>query len=327
MGLNINDPLVQATLMRGGMDIAGGIFSGVGQGKMNDAQIAAQNSRDQVSALIAMLRERGNQADSQAQNQRLGFQGAAAAIGSPLDHQKSRQDMALQRALLFDGPGGGPQYSMPGSSAIRATMGNLPRFDSAKPFFSDDAMAAAESPFWQSVGGLTGGQVRPNLPGVGYQGAGAQGTQNGLDTFNNDQASQVAARNASQTAQIDQTQAAINQALGSPGSGASGAAKKGPGFWGKLGRIGLQVAPIAAAFIPGVGPLASMAIAGAAGGARGAMDGGGWKGALKGGATSAGMSYVGGKIPLGGSGAAGSARAASNATAARLARAAARVGA
>jgi hypothetical protein len=55
------------------------------------------------------------------------------------------------------------------------------------------------------------------------------------------------------------------------------------GFWGSLGKGLLKAAPIAASFIPGVGPIAGMAIGAATGAARGAMGGGGLKGAIGGG--------------------------------------------
>jgi hypothetical protein len=72
-------------------------------------------------------------------------------------------------------------------------------------------------------------------------------------------------------------------------------------FWGKLGKGLLKVAPIAAAFIPGVGPLASMAISGAANAASKKLSGGSWKDSLLSGGIGAGAGYLGGKIPgLGG---------------------------
>lgn len=58
--------------------------------------------------------------------------------------------------------------------------------------------------------------------------------------------------------------------------------KDGPGFWKKLGGVLIPAAGLAANFIPGVGPLASMAIGAASGAAGGAMLGG-KKGALAGG--------------------------------------------
>jgi hypothetical protein len=63
------------------------------------------------------------------------------------------------------------------------------------------------------------------------------------------------------------------------------------GFWSKLGKIALKAAPIAAAFIPGVGPLASMAIGGATAAASKKAGGGSWKDALLAGGTGAAEGY------------------------------------
>src|SRR5262245_28254291 len=68
------------------------------------------------------------------------------------------------------------------------------------------------------------------------------------------------------------------------------------GFWSGLGKGLLKAAPIAAAFIPGVGPLASMAISGAAGATGKKLSGGSWKDALISGGIGAGTSYGLGKI-------------------------------
>ncbi len=73
-------------------------------------------------------------------------------------------------------------------------------------------------------------------------------------------------------------------------------------FWGGLGKILLKAAPIAANFIPGIGPLASMAISGATSGLSKKLSGGSWLDALKAGGIGAGASYAGGKIPIKGIG-------------------------
>jgi hypothetical protein len=73
-------------------------------------------------------------------------------------------------------------------------------------------------------------------------------------------------------------------------------------FWGKLGgalkgigKFALKAAPVASAFIPGVGPLASIGIGAASGALSKKFDGGGWddmlKGGLIGGATGAAAGY------------------------------------
>jgi hypothetical protein len=67
-------------------------------------------------------------------------------------------------------------------------------------------------------------------------------------------------------------------------------------FWGKLGRVALKAAPIAAGFIPGIGPLASMAIGGIAAGADKKLSGGSWRDALISGGIGAGTGYASGKL-------------------------------
>ena len=59
------------------------------------------------------------------------------------------------------------------------------------------------------------------------------------------------------------------------------------GFWGSLGKGLMKVAPIAAAFIPGVGPLASMAISAGTSALAKKASGGSWKSALGAGALGA----------------------------------------
>jgi hypothetical protein len=73
-------------------------------------------------------------------------------------------------------------------------------------------------------------------------------------------------------------------------------------FWGALGRGLLKIAPIAANFIPGVGPLASMAIGGLTSGLSKKLSGGSWLDALKAGGIGAAAGYAGAKIPVKGLG-------------------------
>jgi hypothetical protein len=72
--------------------------------------------------------------------------------------------------------------------------------------------------------------------------------------------------------------------------------KKG-GFWSGLGKVLKVAAPIAAAFIPGVGPIASAAIAGGGAAAGGLMSGDSLQQALLGGAMSAGGAYGARNLP------------------------------
>jgi hypothetical protein len=64
----------------------------------------------------------------------------------------------------------------------------------------------------------------------------------------------------------------------------------------KVGKVALKAAPIAAMFIPGVGPLASMAISAASNAASKKIEGGSWKSALGAGAIGAATGYGAGAI-------------------------------
>lgn len=291
----------QASVLDGAFRLGGGILSGMGAGKQNDALLAANKERDQVDALIRMLGLNQNQDQFEETSKRLGMQSAGAQLGGPLDIQADRQKMALNRAFLFDGKDGGPQYSLPGpQSTIGGFVGNLPRFDSAKPFYSDSAMMNAELPFWQTIGQQTGGQVGPNFQNSGYQGGGA--AQGSIDGYNKGVQQDQAAAQASSRGRMDQTQAAIQQALSSSAAGAAGAGserEKKPGFWNKLGRVAAFAAPVIAAPFTGG---ASLALIGAGAGAAGAaLNGGGVGGAIKGGLLGAGTSMIGGALSGGGS--------------------------
>jgi hypothetical protein len=70
-------------------------------------------------------------------------------------------------------------------------------------------------------------------------------------------------------------------------------------FWKNLGKAALKVAPIAAGFIPGVGPLASAAIGGLSAGASKKIEGGSWKDALMSGGMGAGTGYLSSKLSQG----------------------------
>ena len=73
-------------------------------------------------------------------------------------------------------------------------------------------------------------------------------------------------------------------------------------FWSKLGHGLLKIAPIAAAFIPGVGPLASMAIGAGTSALDKKLSGGSWMDTLKAGAIGGATGFAGAKIPVKGIG-------------------------
>lgn len=69
------------------------------------------------------------------------------------------------------------------------------------------------------------------------------------------------------------------------------------GFWGKLGKGLLKIAPYAAMAIPGVGVPLGMAISGGLSAVDKKVSGGSWKDALLAGGIGAGTSFAAGKIP------------------------------
>lgn len=71
------------------------------------------------------------------------------------------------------------------------------------------------------------------------------------------------------------------------------------GFWKGLGKVLLKAAPIAASFIPGVGPLAAMAIGGLSGAASKKIEGGSWKDALVSGGIGAASGFGAGQVAKG----------------------------
>jgi hypothetical protein len=71
------------------------------------------------------------------------------------------------------------------------------------------------------------------------------------------------------------------------------------GFWKGLGKVLLKAAPIAAAFIPGVGPLASMAIGAGTGALSKKIEGGSLKDSLIAGGIGAATGYGGAQAAKG----------------------------
>lgn len=85
---------------------------------------------------------------------------------------------------------------------------------------------------------------------------------------------------------------------GVPG-GSSAPAPKKRGFWSKLGSVALPIAGMAAGFIPGVGPIAGAALAGAGAGLGRAAGGGSVKDAIMAGAGGAAAGYGMAKAGIG----------------------------
>jgi len=200
-----------------------------------------------------------------------GYAAALDSIGAPLGHALQRADFAKKRSFLFDGPGGGPQYIRP-QGYMNAYLPSLPRFDSAKPFFSDEAMLASEVPYWQSISALTGGKVGPGFQAAGYSSQPASMAQYAVNQSLWRDANEKARQEMEIKALLSPQQQAVQQAL-------QPEKKKGTPWWKKaLGIAGT----IGSMFIPGGTALAALGRIGL-GAASGALAGG-KKGAFIGGA-------------------------------------------
>jgi len=204
-----------------------------------------------------------------------GYAAALDSIGAPLGHALQRADFAKKRSFLFDGPGGGPQYIRP-QGYMNAYLPSLPRFDSAKPFFSDEAMLASEVPYWQSISALTGGKVGPGFQAAGYSSQPASMAQYAVNQSLWRDANEKARQEMEIKALLSPQQQAVQQAL-------QPEKKKGTPWWKKALGIGGMIGSM---FIPGMqalGPVAMGLLRAGVGAASGALVGG-KKGALLGGA-------------------------------------------
>lgn len=280
-GLN---PQAQAALLGGGMNLLGGISTGMGlEGQQEDSQahqleIARMNN-------LASLYGADNQRYIAAQN----------AIGSPLAIQRERAGMAMLGDMLGNGGSAratqqvfAPPHIAPYQGRVGGGSGSGgTNFSRAGQFLTNDAMANAEVPFWQNLSALNP-DINPNLQNAGYgQSPGAAYASGMID--------QSRLGNATRQ-QMEKN--AIFGALGGQSGGGAGMQgpapkgyeydkktgqlkKKGGGFWKTLGKIGLGIGGgIATAMTGGA---AAPLLGAAFGAASGALDNG-WKGALTGGA-------------------------------------------
>lgn len=259
--------ITKMMLWQAGLSVPGAIL-----GARGDSQDAAANREiSLINANANLLNTYGNYL--QGAGGTAGYSAALDSIGSPLAHAQQRADFAKKRSFLFDGPGGGPQYIRP-QGYMNSYLPSLPRFDSAKPFFSDSAMLASEMPYWQSVSALTGGKVAPGFQAAGYESQPAALAQYALNQSLYRDAYEKAQRDAKFEGMLTAQQQALNQSL----QGGQQQKKKTP-WWKKALGIGGMIGSM---FIPGGGLIAGLARAGL-GAASGALAGG-TKGAILGGA-------------------------------------------
>jgi hypothetical protein len=206
----------QALAVGGGAAVAGSLISAYAQGKISKEQLVVELGKLQSGVFQNDSDRRLNMAQEEEQQERLGHGQVLAALG-PHDLARGRQDMAVQRALMFGGPGGAPQQ-MRGPGVGSQYQANLPNVSGAAPFFSDSAILASEEPFWNAVAGSTQGAIRPQgLAEAGFEPGAAARAQGRMTQFADDTQSAVQDRRSATRATLDHNNqmslAALQQAL------------------------------------------------------------------------------------------------------------------
>lgn len=156
----------QAALIGGGIGLLGNVLSGIGQGKMSEAQL--QQARE-----LALRQEQLSREQLAQQGARTGL---AAQGPDPLAFQRERQQQALLAAILPQLRNVSVSSNVPGmnrfipqvSGGLRLPEGG---FDAATlAYFSPEARANAEGQYWRGAAPFT---PPPDLSQVGYGQAGA----------------------------------------------------------------------------------------------------------------------------------------------------------
>lgn len=260
-------------IVSGGANVIGALMQAYGQGKISKEQLEQELTKLRIGI---HQQDAQNQLDYQGnrdQQTRLGYNQVLGALG-PHDLAAGRQQMAVQRALLFGGPGGAPQQ-MRGPGVGSMYQANMPNVSSAAPFYSDSAILASEEPFWNAMSGSTRGAIKPgDLSEAGFEAGAAKTAGDRMTGFADKVATEDAAADTATRQRLDDATknslSALDMAL------ANKKKSDGPGFWGKLGR-GLLAGGAAAAglFTGGASLTALPAILGmGAAGVSGAMSNG-----------------------------------------------------
>lgn len=281
-------PAERAAMIGGLFNIGAGAIGQIGQGAANKANQQTTLGQSTANNLTNLLNQSGDMRQYFGDRSRAGAK-AGVQLG-PLAIQQALGNNAMKRAFYFGGEGGAPQYITPGDSAIAAQMGKLPTFRGAERFFTDRAVMA--DPYWKSMAQLSEGTLTPNFSDMGMQGTGAQ--QGELDDFANRTQSNFVNEQQGWEQEKNATRQAVMQALQQDQQQQQ--QKKKSGFWSKLGGALKFAAPIAASFIPGVGPIAGALISAGANAAGTKMQGGSWGDAALAGAVGGAAGWAGGKI-------------------------------
>lgn len=239
-------PEAQAAVISGGLNLGGGLISGMGQGKAADER----NAFD-LASLIAQMQQRQSEMKMNDQQflDTLAFQRSQA---DPLTQEKSRAGFAAQRDIMTNARPVDLQFDS------NTGMGKLSGgFGIPQGGFSADTLSRYEQPSAEALAA----QVTPQRPAMGSDG-------NPVATL--------------QQLQGPQRPATIPDGY-EWDAGKGQLKKKGGGiggFFKKVGKIAAVAAPIIAAPLTGGASLA--AIGALSGAASGALNGGGLKGALLG---------------------------------------------
>lgn len=287
-------PEAQGAIVGGATNIIGSLMQAYGQGKISKEQLEQELVKLRVGVHQQDAQNTLSYAQGREQQNRLGFGQVLGALG-PHDLAQGRQSMALQRALMFGGPGGAPQQ-MRGPGVGSAYQANLPNVSGAAPFYSDSAILASEEPFWNAMAGSTRGAIRPGPlqeAGFGAEAAKTAGDRMGAFadmTQAEDESNDLATRERLD-ADTDKSLAALNLALDQPQK------KSGGGFWSKLGKGALAAGAVGAGLftggasltaLPAILAMGTAGVSGAFGGGNPALNaalgfGGAYSGALGGG--------------------------------------------
>lgn len=301
VGDTISPQLLQ--LILGGMQFGGGLLQGVGQGQQSaeQARAAQQNAllggqlglnQDVLNAYLGMY---GQQA---SQGYQRDVQGLNAMQMNPLAQQQARQQMALRAAIL-------PELRNPTTTLPRGLQGYAGQLQGGfripeggfgpetLRYFSPEANAAAEGHFWQAAAPF----VRPpDLTQLGYGAAGQVPTMDAMAARNTFDAQQEEMRRNQLGAIQNFEREGQNALAKSQQQQQQQQQQRKSSWWRRL--LGTAL-PIAAGFIPGVGPLAALGIHAAAGAGGAALAGGN---PLSGAIGGAALGALGGRFPLGGGG-------------------------
>ena len=293
MGFTDWKPEAQGALIGGGANIVAALLAAKGQGKITDAQLAQALAAQKAGVHQQSGRNALDLYGQQSQERRLGYGQVLDSLG-PHDLAKGRQQMALDRALMFGGPGGAPQQ-MRGPGVGSMYQAELPNVSAAAPFYSDSAILASEEPVWNAIAGSTGGRIRPSLEGAGFGADAARSAGARMNTFADKAGEEERGQDEWVRGQLgrseDMSIEALNQALA---TGVQNPQKKSGGFWSKLGKGLLAGGAAAAGLFTGGASLSSLPaiLSMGAAGASGAMSNGNPL-------LNAGMSFAGGMAGAG----------------------------